>query len=128
MSGFNHDAAMQRGAERQEAVETALAVAHAFADRQQTVGRDEALIRLSGAVLMRLLERQNKRPINHALDVVLTREAEALTQALEEESKSKPESDAMALVLAKQLLESGTSKIVSDMGMWESGAFREGGS
>lgn len=126
MSDFDHDAAMQRGAERQEVVEAALREAYDFVDRQQTVGDNEALIRLSVAVLMGILERQNKRPIDPALDAALKRKAEEFLGLLAGKSKSEFESDAMALALAKKLLDSGTGKILTDMGIWESQTFREG--
>jgi hypothetical protein len=125
MSGFDHDAWMQRGAERQEVVADAARQAYDYVDRQQAVGDNEALIRLSIAVLTAVLERQTKRPIDQSFDTVLKRKAEQLLGHMAKKAQSEFESDAMALALAQQLLESGTNKIISDLGMWESDTFRE---
>jgi hypothetical protein len=125
MSGFNHDAAMRRGAERQKAVESASNEVYDFVDRQEAIGHNEALVRLSSAILTIILERQNKGPLDMAFDPRLRRKAEILLDVLAKKSQSTFESDAMALTLAKQLLESGTSKILSDVSTWESETFRE---
>ena len=124
--GFDHDAAMKRGAERQQLIEAAEREAYGFADRQQTVGDNEALIRLAIAVLRALLERQVKRPFDAAFEEVVSRKAEELFVQMAKHSRSEFEQDAMALKLAQKLLDAGTSKVFSDLGMWESKTFQEG--
>lgn len=126
MSGFDHDAAMKRGVKRQEAVDHALREAHEYVDRQQTAGDNEVLIRLAVAVLLGIVDRQPKVPTDPGLDAILKRKASELLEGLTKESQSEYEDDGMALALAKKLLDSGTSKIISNMGLWESKTFREG--
>src|SRR4051812_41834896 len=121
MTAFDHDAAAARGAERQQAVEEVSREALDWMDSQQMVGDNEALIRFAFAVLGTVLARQESRPIDPALEAILKRKAGEYYDRFAAFAKSGHESDAMALRLAKQLLELGTNQILTDLGMWESG-------
>lgn len=122
---FNHDAWMMRSAERQGVIEEAAREAHEYVDSQQSVGDNEAYIRLSTALLTVLGERQEKRPFDQKLDEIMKRKAADFYEKMAAASQSEFEADAMALALAKKFLESGTSQVLSDLGIWESNTFNK---
>src|SRR5579872_7132866 len=112
MSSFDHDAAMERGAQRQRIVEEVVREAYDYVDRQQDVGNNEAKIRLSFAVIAAILGRQEKRSFDPALDALYKKKAEEYCRVLAKASESEHESDVMALRLAKDLFDGGTSTIL----------------
>lgn len=129
MSGFDHDAAMQRGAERQQLVEKELHTLFELMENSTAPAPAKDLFLVFE--LLKLLHGDEwKMPNSTIRDEqrysAIPAAASVARRHLARHAKSSEEYNHMLLDLAKKMLDNATSRVTSNFGMWESQTFREG--
>lgn len=123
MSEFDHDAAMKRGAERQEIVEEGLRIPYNF---NQLIHTDPSTYEL--LIVIEILKKCSPPLLGSLISKdtpIIENMGSAVEKHFKDRSKSTEEYNQMMVELAKEIFDGATSSVGRNFSIWENRTFRK---